>query len=172
MKAVLALFLAGTNAVRITSDPMFSSLGYETRHYDGEGDCGFEFCGTVPNFGRDSDINTTLKNAAYAEKVHGHVYDGSVADPPKRNYFVPHFGTDPEILSTAVSIAQAEKIQEHKWEWKSMHLLDHLKNPVPPGLTPDKARYDDDVMTTQKNAADAESSTGMKWTGDGMYPAA
>lgn len=171
MKAIVALLLAGTNAIVLKSDPMFSSLGYETRHYVGEGDCkgSYDFCGTVPNFGRDSDINTTLKNAAAAEKALGHVYDGSVPDPPKRDYFVPHFGTDDDILGTAISISQAEKIQDHKWEWKSQHLLDHLKNPVPPGLNPGKARLDDDMITTAKNANDAEKSTGQHWTGDGQY---
>ena len=171
MKAVLALLLAGSNAIVLKSDPMFSSLGYETRHYKGEGDCknDYDFCGTVPNFGRDSDIIATLKNAAYAEKVHNHVYDGSTPDPPKRNYFVPHFGTDKDILDTATSISAAEVIQDHKWTWKSQHLLDHLKNPVPPGLNPARARLDDDMITTGKNADDAEKSTGQHWTGDGQY---
>ena len=85
------------------------------------------------------------------------------------DYFVPHFGTDPEILTTATSIAQAEKLQDHQWTWKSMHLLDHLSNPVPPGLLPARARLDDDMITTKKNADDAEASTGMRWTGDGEY---
>ena len=177
MKAIVALLLAGTtNAIVLKSDPVFSSLGYETRHFKGEGDCASyanpDYCGaTVPNFGRDSDVITTLKNAAYAEKYHNHDWDvlAPGPDPPKRNYFVPHFGTDDDILGTAISIAQAEKLQDHKWTWKKQHLLDHLKNPVPPGMNPNKARLDDDMITTQKNADDAESSTGQKWTGDGQY---
>ena len=173
MKAIVALLLAGTtNAIVLKSDPMFSSLGYKTLHYEGEGDCP-DFpnnCGkTVPHFGTDSDIITTLKNADYAEKYHNHVYDP--ADPPdiKRNYFVPHFGTDEDMMATKISIAQAEKLQEHKWTWKPQHLLDHLKNPVPAGLLPSKARLDDDMITTAKNADDAEASTGQHWTGDGEY---
>ena len=153
MKAIVALLLAGTtNAIVLKDDPVFSSLGYETRHFKGEGDCkeSYDFCGTVPHFGTDTDIVATLKNAAYAEKYHNHDWD-VLADPPKdpkRNYFVPHFGADEDMMATKISIAQAEKLQDHKWTWKSQHLLDHLKNPVPPGLTPDKARLDDDMITT------------------------
>ena len=91
--AALLLLLANTNALRLTeqSDPMFSSLGYETRHYKGEGDYDDY---NVPNFGRDHDINTTLKNAADAEKNLGHKWDVLAPSPdaPPRNYFVPHFG--------------------------------------------------------------------------------
>ena len=66
MKGVAALLLiANTNAITLESDPMFSSLGYETRHYKGEGDYDDY---TVPHFGTDTDVVTTLKNAADAEK--------------------------------------------------------------------------------------------------------
>ena len=62
MKGVAALLLiaTGTNAIKVQSDPMFSSLGYETRHYKGEGDYDDY---NVPNFGRDNEVVTTLKNA-------------------------------------------------------------------------------------------------------------
>ena len=64
---------------------MFSSLGYETRHYKGEGDYDDY---TVPNFGRDTEINYTLKNAQEAEDKLGHFWDvlAPEPDPPKRNY--------------------------------------------------------------------------------------
>ena len=81
-------------------------------------------------------------------------------DPPKRNYPVVQLGRDSEINETYESIAQAEKMQDHKWTWKQHHLLDHLKNPVPPGLMPSKARYDDDIQASLKHADDAEASTG------------
>merc|ERR1719327_1583560 len=111
MKGVAALLLiATTNAITLQSDPMFSSLGYETRHYKGEGDYDDY---TVPNFGRDSDVVTTLKNAADAEKAQGHFWD-VLADPPadpKRDYFVPHFGADDDMIETKKSIQLAEAMQ-------------------------------------------------------------
>ena len=166
--ALLLIISSGANAISIKSDPMFSSLGYETRHYKGEGDYDDY---NVPNFGRDSDVITTLKNAKDAEESLGHNWDvlAPSPDPPKRNYPVVQLGRDSEINETYESIAQAEKMQEHKWTWKKQHLLDHLSNPVPPGSWPSKARYDDDIQTSLKNADDAESSTGKHWTGDGEY---
>ena len=85
MKGVAALLLiaTGTNAIKVQSDPMFSSLGYETRHYKGEGDYDDY---NVPNFGRDNEVITTLKNAADAEKKQGHFWDvmaPSPDDPPR-----------------------------------------------------------------------------------------
>merc|ERR1719327_964919 len=106
MKGVAALLLiaTGTNAINLQSDPMFSSLGYETRHYKGEGDYDDY---NVPNFGRDTDVITTLKNAKDAEDKLGHFWDvlAPEPDPPKRNYFVPHFGRDSEINDSYESIA-------------------------------------------------------------------
>ena len=83
------------------------------------------------------------------------------------DYFVPHFGTDPDMIETPKSIAYAEKQEEHQWVWKKQHLLDHLKNPVPPAEMPDKAHLDEDMDTSLKNADDAEKTTGQHWTGDG-----
>ena len=85
------------------------------------------------------------------------------------NYFVPHFGTDPDMIETPKSIATAEEQEGHQWVWKKQHLLDHLKNPVPPAELPDKAHLDEDMDASLKNANDAEASTGFHWTGDGMY---
>ena len=147
---------------------MFSSLGYETRHYKGEGDYDDY---NVPNFGRDSDVVSTLKNADDAEKKLGHNWDvlAPSPDPPPRDYPVVQLGRDKEINESYESMAQAEGMLDHKWTWKKQHLLDHLKNPVPPGSWPSKSRLDDDMITTQKNAEDAEKSTGQHWTGDGEY---
>ena len=170
MKAVALLLIAtGTNAITLESDPMFNSdKGYETRHYSGEGDYDDY---NVPNFGRDSDVITTLKNAADAEKAQGHFWDVLAEDPapPKRNYFVPHFGADNDIIDSKASLATAEKQEGHKWEWKHLGLLDHLKNPVPPGSLPENQRLADDMIDSLKNSNDAEKSTGQHWTGDGMY---
>ena len=170
MKGVAALLLlaTGTNAITLKSDPMFSSLGYETRHYKGEGDYDDY---TVPNFGRDTDVVTTLKNAADAEKKQGHFWDvlAPTPDDPPRNYFVPHFGADNDMIETKRSIATAEAQEGHQWTWKAQHLLDHLKNPVPPGMNPDKAHLDEDIDASLKNTADAEKTLGAKWTGDGQY---
>ena len=110
MKGVAALLLiANTNAITLQSDPMFSSLGYETRHYKGEGDYDDY---TVPHFGTDTDVVTTLKNAADAEKKQHHTWDVLAPSPddPPRNYFVPHFGTDEDIIGTRISLAAAEAI--------------------------------------------------------------
>ena len=169
MKGVVCLlFTAGANAISIKSDPMFSSLGYETRHYKGEGDYDDY---NVPNFGRDTDIVDTLKNAQAAEKQYNHFWDPLAPKPddPPRNYFVPHFGTDQDILDTKQAISAAEKQEGHQWTWKNKSYLDHTRNPVPPGLRPDQARLDDDMIASLKNSDDAEKSTGQKWTGDGMY---
>ena len=86
MKAVALLLIAGTNAITLHDDPVFSSLGYETRHYKGEGDYDDY---TVPHFGTDTDVVGTLKNAADAEKAQGHFWDVLAPSPddPKRNYF-------------------------------------------------------------------------------------
>ena len=171
MKAIAALLLvAGANAVQLSSDPMWGSAdGYETRHYKGEGD--FDDY-DVPNFGRDSDIVTTLKNAGDAEKKLNHVWDPLAPKPddPPRNYFVPHFGADHDIIDTKNSISVAEKQEDHKWVWKSKGYLDHTRNPVPPGSLPENQRLDDDMITSLKNSNDAETTTGQHWTGDGMYP--
>ena|ERR1719353_674950 len=85
------------------------------------------------------------------------------------NYFVPHFGTDTDMIETPKSIATAEAQEDHKWVWKKQHLLDHLKNPVPPAEMPDKSVLDEDMDSSLKNANDAETTTGQHWTGDGMY---
>ena len=112
--ALLLVLSNSANAIALKekSDPMFSSLGYETRHYKGEGESPYDIDYPVPNFGRDTDVITTLKNAADAEKSLGHFWDVLAPSPddPKRNYFFPHFGTDTEILDTNNSLAQAEKI--------------------------------------------------------------
>jgi len=169
MKAVALILIAGTNAITLHDDPVFSSLGYETRHYKGEGDYDDY---NVPNFGRDTDVIGTLKNAADAEKAQGHFWDVLAPEPddPKRNYFVPHFGRDSDIIDSYNSLAVAEKQEGHKWEWKHLGLLDHLKNGVPPGSLPENQRLDDDMIASLKHSGDAEKSTGFKWTGDGMYP--
>ena len=108
MKGVAVLLLiANTNAITLQSDPMFSSLGYETRHYKGEGDYDDY---TVPHFGEDHEITYTKKNIAAAEKALGHVIDTSPPpDDPPRNYFVPHFGTDEDIKSSLKNLAAEEK---------------------------------------------------------------
>ena len=161
MKAISLLLAVSTsaNAISLKSDPMFSSLGYETRHYKGEGDYDDY---NVPNFGRDTDVITTLKNAKDAEDKLGHFWDVLAPGPddPKRDYPVVQLGRDKEINESYESIAQAEQMLDHKWTWKKQHQLDHLKNPVPPGSWPSKARLDDDMIVTEKNAANAEKSTG------------
>merc|ERR1712070_1241276 len=106
-----------------------------------------------------------------AEKKLDHFWDvlAPAPDDPKRNYPVVQLGRDKEINESYESIAQAEAQLDHKWTWKKQHNLDHLKNPVPPGSWPSKSRLDDDMMATEKNAEDAEKSTGQHWTGDGQY---
>jgi hypothetical protein len=111
----------------------------------------------------------TKKNIADAESALHHELNTDTPDPPKRNYFVPHFGEDTDIMETKESIKTAEKSEGHTWTWKKQHLLDHLKNPVPPGLVPSKSRLDDDMISSLQHADDAEASTGSHWTGDGMY---
>ena len=102
--ALLLIASSGANAISLKSDPMFSSLGYETRHYKGEGDYDDY---TVPHFGQDTDIMTTLKNAKDAEASLGHFWDVLAPSPPdpKRNYPVVQLGRDSEINETYESIA-------------------------------------------------------------------
>ena len=109
--ALLLIMSSGANAISLKSDPVFSSLGYETRHYVGETDPDPNKDYFVPNFGRDDDINTTLKNAKDAETALGHNWD-VLAPPPapiKRNYPVVQLGRDSEINDTYNSLAVAEK---------------------------------------------------------------
>ena len=124
----------------------------------------------VPHFGTDSDIKNSLEDIKLAEKQLGHFWvPKDKPDDPPRNYFVPHFGADNDMIETKRSIATAEAQEGHQWTWKAQHLLDHLKNPVPPGMNPDKAHLDEDIDASLKNTADAEKTLGAKWTGDGQY---
>jgi len=70
----------------------------------------------VPNFGADSDVETTLKHASAAESKYGH-WDvlAKPADPPPMDYFVPNYGEDKEITGTKNSVAEVEKKFGHFW---------------------------------------------------------
>ena len=59
----------------------------------------------VPNFGNDSNVQTTLDNAKLAEKITGHTWTyidpKDRPKPEKKDYFVPNFGVDSDVSSVA-----------------------------------------------------------------------
>ena len=74
------------------------------------------------------------------------------------NYFVPNFGADQDINDTKVSLAAAEKIQGKMLDfpndkWKKRKIIQY----------PVDEPYDEDVISTAKNLADAEKQLGHKW---------
>jgi len=73
----------------------------------------------VPNFGRDSAINTSFNSLDWAEKNQGHKWVVDYAawkkkGPPK-DYFVPNFGVDEDIKVAQANIATQEKKLGHTW---------------------------------------------------------
>jgi len=75
------------------------------------------------------------------------------------NYFVPHFGADTEINESKESLKLAESMIGHKFDFPNPK----WKNPAKKVDYNFAPKMDGDVISTQKNLADAESSLGHKW---------
>ena len=95
--------------LQLTEDPdcTTSQIGgrCSMSHYADEGKAPYPVDYSVPNFGQDWDVKTTLslgKDAAADYGVNWSTFaQGKPADPPPRDYFVPNFGVDHEIVENA-----------------------------------------------------------------------
>ena len=179
MKFIIATLMAAASArrhhhgvhdlVQIQSDPMFSSLGYESRHYKGEGDNNeaptpYPINYAVPNFGQDSDVKDSLRNVADVEKELGQKWDilKAPAAAPPRNYFVPNFGKDQDISSVDQSLAAAEKASNHTWTWKNYVPPDRYERLMP--IYQEERPMDEDVAGTLNNLAQSEQKLSHKYS--------
>ena len=169
MKFFIASLMAAATAVQLKSDPMFNSNGYETRHYKGEGENNepptpYPINYEVPNFGQDSDVANTLRNAADVEKELGHRWDvlKKAPAPHPTNYFVPNFGKDSDVLGVEQSLAAAEKAAKHKWTWKNFAPPDRYEMLAPIYQAP--RPMDDDVAVTLNNLAKSEQQLSHKYS--------
>lgn len=71
----------------------------------------------VPNFGQDSDVNTTQAHLEAAETSVGTKMKASFKQPKGHptDYFVPNFGQDENIKQSLANTAQSETDLAHKW---------------------------------------------------------
>jgi len=79
------------------------------------------------------------------------------------DYPVPHFGTDKDINDDFDSIALAEKMVGHKFQIGTAASKAKWKNPAKEVDYNFAPKMDGDVISTQKNLADAEEKLGHKW---------
>merc|ERR1719515_425396 len=82
------------------------------------------------------------------------------------DYFVPHFGADKDINDDFESIKLAEDMIGHKFQIGTAASKAKWKNPAKDTDYNFKPKLDGDVISTQKNLADAESNLGHKWVID------
>ena len=72
----------------------------------------------VPDFGMDTEIQSSLSNTKEAEKKWGKKFETNIfkkiKGPPK-DYFVPNFGLDQDIIDSQQNLKDQEKIYG---EWK------------------------------------------------------
>jgi len=131
----------------------------------------------VPNFGGDSDVDTTKKNIEDAENTLGHKLKASFKSENeyllgedgveiKRNYFVPNFGEDEDIKASKSNLALMEKSMGTKLEVEDYPKI--KRNYFVPNFG-----YDQDVVDAKKNIAAAEKSQNhvldIKRDGEGSY---
>ena len=179
MKFIIATLMAAASArrhhhhhahdlVALQDDPMFSSLGYNTKHYKGEGEdneppTDYPINYEVPNFGMDHDIALSLKNTAFVEKDLKHKWDvlKAPAAPHPTDYFVPNFGKDEEINTVNQSLAAAEKQVNATWTWKNYVPPDRYEMLMP--VYQEERPMDDDVAGTLKNLAQSETQLSHKY---------
>ena len=76
----------------------------------------------------------------------------------KKDYFVPNFGVDHDINVNMNSLAVAEKQLGRKMKFPDGKYK--KKDPVEYKMSP---KLDGDIITTQKNIGDSESTLGHKW---------
>lgn len=74
------------------------------------------------------------------------------------NYFVPHFGEDFDITESKKSLEKSEQMLGHKFDfpnkkWKKPKAVKYVN----------AAPFDEDVVDTQKNLADAETQLAHNW---------
>ena len=154
--------------VQLQDDPLFNSNGYITTHYKGEDDnkppTDYPINYEVPNFGQDTDVATTLRNAGDAEKELGHFWDAAKkpAKPHPTDYFVPNFGQDEDVKNVNQSLNAAEKQVGAKWKWKNYVPPNRYEMLVPYYQQP--RGLDDDVTGTLKNLNAAEVERGHKYS--------
>jgi len=104
--------------VKLESDPICTSAGCNYRKNRGKTAYPMDYF--VPNFGRDSNINTSFGSLDWAEKNVGHEWKldwaAIKAKKPELNYPVPNFGVDEDIKMTQGNIADSEKKLKHTWK--------------------------------------------------------
>lgn len=74
------------------------------------------------------------------------------------NYFVPNFGEDRDITDSKASLAKVEKEMGYKFDFPNKK----WKKPKEVGYTK-TAPFDEDVVDTMKNLADAEKQLDHTW---------
>jgi len=79
------------------------------------------------------------------------------------DYPVPHFGTDKDINDDFESIKLAEKMVGHTFQIGTAASKKKWKNPAKDVDYNFAPKMDGDVISTQKNLADAEEKLGHKW---------
>jgi hypothetical protein len=81
----------------------------------------------------------------------------------KINYFVPNFGADRDINDDFESLKKAEEIVGHEFQIGTAASKAKWKNPAKDVDYNFAPQLDPDVVSTQKNLADAQTALGHKW---------
>ena len=153
--------------LQLTEDPDCSTSQIGGRcsmdHYADEGKAPYPVDYSVPNFGQDWDVKSTLaigKDAASDYGVNWSTFaQGKPGDPPARDYFVPNFGVDNEIADSKASLSATEGLLNHKFK------IPKNEKPTGAGVPPvaKDVKLDADVITTLNNEKAASQSLGQKW---------
>jgi hypothetical protein len=102
----------------VVSDPACSSAGCNYASEKGKKTHPMNYF--VPNFGRDTGINTTFNSLDWAENKLQHRWVTPTkaqlkAKEHDKDYFVPNFGLDEDIKMTQANVKDSEKTLGHKW---------------------------------------------------------
>ena len=119
--------------INTESDPICSSAGC-TQYKHKKKDLGYKINYSVPNFGRDHDINDNFASLKTAEGMIGHTFQiGTAASKEKwankakdTDYdFNP--ALDGDVISTMKNLDDTEKALGHKWVIQDVQLDSDIK---------------------------------------------
>ena len=116
----VALLVASASAIKITSDPIGSSIGNTQYKHPESKEAKYPMDYGVPHFGMDRDIQGSLENLSVAQNIVGHKWasiDGAkYANPAKAvNYqFAPKL--DEDIVTSNGNLAATEKRLDHTYQ--------------------------------------------------------
>jgi len=79
------------------------------------------------------------------------------------NYGVPNFGADADMMDNEASLNQAQKDLSHDWEFGTKASKAKWKNPAKKVDYNFAPKLDGEIITTDKNLADAQTRLGHKW---------